>query len=246
MEDPSVGEALKGLKFENVDGEAMTYQSHRALETARLQIIAAAFPECASQDGQVMAIIAHDANGTAREFVAVVKGISEGLPTASLVMATCSITYEDMTPSECCEYAFAEEPNSWALAQLSRDALESYRSMKFEAWKNMLMNPTCEAQFRRMLQIGIVSRLYDAHVFPTPEALKPQYNVSDEKTGKNIQLPHPVAALRVWNAADQKYDSIDPQLQGAPPEAGKAEYWATLIQELKQKLGDEYVTQYVK
>lgn len=246
MEDPSVGEVLKGLSLENADGEAMTYQSHSALEPARRQIMAAAFPDCAAQDGKVMVVIGKDAKGTSREFVAVVKGIDAGSPTAALVMATCQITYEDMTPSECCEYAFGEDPNSWALAQLSRDALESYRGMKFEAWKSMLMNPTCEAQFRRMLQIGIVSRLYDAHVFPTPEAHKSLYNVSDEKTGKNIQLPHPVAALRVWNAAEQKYDSIDPQLQGAPTEAGKAEYWTSLMLELKQKLGDEYVSQYVK
>jgi len=222
----------------------MAYHSHRLLEPARREILASGIPECASPDGQVMAVVAKDANG-AREFIAIVKEAG-GLQTASLVMVNCSITYEDMTPSECCEYAFAADPNNWAVAQLSRDALESYRSMKFEGWKNMLVNPTCEAQFRRMLQIGIVNRLYDPHVFPTPEAMKADYNVTDEKTGKNIQLPHPVAALRVWNAANQKYDSIDPQLQGAPSEADKDAYWANLIQELKQKLGDEYVSQYAR
>lgn len=246
MEDEAVGEAIKALKLENADGEAMTYQSHRPLESERRQIIASAFPACGVMDDQVMAIVAKDAEGNAKEFTAIVKEATDAPPSASLVMGSCQITYEDMPPADCVEYAFAEDPGSWALAQLSRDALETYRGMKFEAWKGMLTNPTCEAQFRRMLQIGIVTRLYDPHVFPTPESLKSMYQVTDEKTGKLIELPHPVGAMRIWNAGSQSYDMIDPQLQGAPPEAEKDAWWANLIQELKAKLGDEYVAQFVK
>lgn len=241
MEDRSVGEALKALKFENADGEAMTYDSHRLLESERRTIIEGAFPDCAARDHQVMAVVARDSKGGCREFIAIVKESS-----ASLVMACCAITYEDMSPSECIEYAFAEDPKTWAIAQISREALENYRGMKFAVWKGMLTNPTCEAQFRRMLQIGIVARLYDAHVFPTPETQKALYQVTDEKTGKLIELPHPVAGLRVWNASNQCYDSLDPQLTGAPSEAEKASYWANLIQELKVKLGDEYVSSFTK
>jgi len=245
MEDASVGEAIKVLSFENADGEAMTYQSHRPLEPDRRKIIALGFPECAAPDAQVMAVLAKDGNGGFREFLAILKEAG-GSKTASLVMATCQITYEDMPPSECCEYAFAEDPATWAIAQLSRDALENYRNMKFEAWKSMLTTPTCEAQFRRMLAIGLVTRLYDAHVFPTPESQKSMYQVTDEKTGKLIELPHPVAALRVWNAANGAYDSIDPHLLGAPTEADKDVFWANLIQELRVKLGEEYVNQFLK
>jgi len=244
MEGASIGEALQALSFENADGEGMTYQSHRPLELERRQIIAKAFPDCAAQDVQVMAVVAKDDKGNCREFVAIVKELA-GSPTASLVMGSCSITYEDMTPSECCEYSFAEDPSTWASAQLSRDALESYRSMKFEAWKGMLTAPTCEAQFRRMLQIGIVTRLFDGHVFPTPESQKSLFQVIDEKSGKTIELPHPVAGLRVWNAASQCYDSIDPHLQGAPQEAEKDAFWARLIQDLKVQLGDEYVSKFL-
>jgi hypothetical protein len=246
MEDASLGEALKTLKLENADGEAMTYESHRVLELERRRILAAAFPECGMPNDQVVAISARDSKGAWREFIAVLKDPADPSPTASLVMGSCAITYEDLSPSECIEYSFAEDPSTWALAQISLEALENYRGQKFEHWKSMLTSPTCEAQFRRMLQIGIVARLYDSHVFPTPESQKSLYQVTDEKTGKLIELPHPVAGLRVWDASKSSYQSLDPQLTGAPSEAEKSTYWTNLIQELKVKLGDEYVSSFVK
>jgi len=245
MENESVGTAVKALSLENADGEAMIYESHRALELERRQIIGTAFPECAVNDDPVIAIVGKDDKGNRREFIAVVKDAGSS-PTASLVMGSCQITYEDMSPTECCEYSFAEDPKAWAIAQISREALENYRGMKFEAWKSMLTNPTCEAQFRRMLQIGIVNRLFDNNIFPTPDAQKSLYQVTDDKSGKLIELPHPVAGLRVWNAANQSYDSLDPQLTGAPTEGDKDASWAQLIQELKVKLGEEYVSQFLK
>merc|ERR1712190_104132 len=144
-------------------------------------------------------------------FIAVVRDTG-----ATLVTGSCQITYEDLSPSECVEYGFAEAPGVWAMAQLSVEALETYRGMKFEAWKNMLMNPTCEAQFRRMLQIGMVAKLYDPHVFPTPESLKSTYQVTDERTGKLIELPHPIEELRIWDAAKMDYRRMDTRLTGAP------------------------------
>merc|ERR1712014_476940 len=139
------------------------------------------------------------------------------------------------------EYCFPEAPGQWALAQISRDALETYRAMKFEAWRKMLLEPTCEAQFRRMLQIGMLTQLFDPHVFPTPEAFKHMYQVTDEKTGKLIQLPHPVASLRIWNASEQKYDTIDPHLKGAPPLDEKDKWWQSFMTELAAKHGEDYI-----
>lgn len=242
MSADNVSEAIQALKLTDADEGAMEYVSHRLLETERRQVIASAFPDCAVTDYQVVAIIGKN-DGGFREFIAIVKDVDS--KTAELVFGSCSITYEDMSPSECVEYAFAEEPTRYALAQISREALETYRTMKFELWQKMLTSPTCEAQFRRMLQIGVVSRMYDPNIFPTPESLQPLYQVTDEKTGKLIQLPHPVGALRVWNAQTQTYDSIDPQLQGAPAEADKDAWWANMIKELKEKHGEEYIASFV-
>merc|ERR1712187_613152 len=124
-------------------------------------------------------------------------------------------------------------------AQISRDALETYRAMKFEAWRKMLLEPTCEAQFRRMLQIGMLTQLFDPHVFPTPERFQSMYQVTDEKTGKLIQLPHPVAALRVWNVADQAYEDIDPHLTGAPPMEQKDQWWNEFLASLSAQHGED-------
>merc|ERR1712048_1374318 len=135
-----------------------------------------------------------------------------GAAAPELITGACQIMYEDLSPSECIEYAFAEAPGHWAMAMISLDALEAYRSMKFEAWKKMLQEPTCEAAFRRMLQIGLVTRLYDPQLFPTPDKLKSSYQVTDERSGKLIELPHPVSELRIWNAARLEYDPIDSRL----------------------------------
>merc|ERR1711879_364809 len=203
------------------------------VEPARRNIFATLFPECTEGDGRmVVAIIAKDNAGDLIELVAA------GTNALKLLKCSCQITMEDLSPSECVEYAFAEAPCQWRLAQLSRGALESYRSMKFEAWKKMLLEPTCEAQFRRMLQIGPVTRLYDPQIFPTPDSLRSSYQVTDEKNGRQIQLPHPVANLRLWNASKRSYDKIDPQLEGAPSEAEKNAWWAKTIQDLKEKHGD--------
>lgn len=236
--------AAQALPLKSVDGETMVYQSHRRLEPARRRIMATAFPECA-QGREVMAVVASDRRGDCREFIAVLDTTGP-VPAASLVMGSCQILYEDMSPSECCEYCFAEDPETWVMTKTSCEAIESYKGMKFEAWKGMLTNPTCEAQLRRMLQIGLVTRLYDSNVFPTPDSQKSLYWVIDEKTGQSIELPHPVAGLRVWDASKQTYKSLDPQLTGAPKdEQGKNAFWAGMILGLKARLGDEYVSQFV-
>lgn len=224
------------MALTNADGDAVTYVSHRLLEPERQKVLATSFPNC-GEGVEVVAIVVTDESGATKELTAIAKGDA----TPELVTGSCSITMEDMLPSDCVEYAFAEAPGQWRMAQLSSDALMTYRDMKFESWRKMLLEPTCEAQFRRMLQIGLVTRLYDHNVFPTPEDLKSTYQVTDEKNGKLIQLPHPVAELRVWNAATQSYDSMDSQLTGAPSDAEKDAWWQSFVGELKKTHGEEYI-----
>ncbi|CAE7294299.1 Ankrd17 [Symbiodinium natans] len=229
-------EVVKGLQLTNADDEAMTMISYRTLEEDRRKVFASAFPECAS--GHVLAIVARGSQGDHKEFIAVLK---DGATSAELVSGSCQITFEDLSPADCIEYSFAEAPGEWRVAQVSREALETYRGMKFEAWKQMLLKPTCEAQFRRMLQLGIVTQLYDPQLFPTPDASKAQYQVTDDRTGKLIQLPHAVKEMRVWNAALQQYDSIDTKLSGAPAEAEKAAWWKDFTDKMKAEHGEEYI-----
>jgi len=245
MDQESVTQAVQGLTLEDANGQPMVRASHRPLETERRQVLVTAFPECGEENGDVVAVVAKGKENSDefREFTAMVKDNPSGSsPSCKLVMGTCQITYEDLCPSECIEYAFTEEPSRWIMAQISRDALDHYRSMKFEAWRKMLLEPTCEAQFRRMLQIGVVCRLFDPIVFPTPDSLKSTYQVTDEKTGKIIDLPHPVGSLRVWDAARLHYEAIDPQLEGAPTESEKDAWWEDMRRKLREQHGEEYIS----
>merc|ERR1711957_82674 len=140
------------------------------------------------------------------------------------------------------EFAFAEDPSHWSLAPLSRPALDEYKKNKFGQWKDMLLKSDCEAQLRRMLQLGVVNRVYDGIIFPTPEPLKSQsYQVIDERSGRKIDLPHPVAALRIWNPANDHYEVLDPMLFGAPLDHEKAGWWAGFVKDLKETRGEGYI-----
>jgi hypothetical protein len=235
-EDEPLRAALEALALQDSDGAACTYVSHRALEPHRRKVMASAFPQCAGAS-RVVAVVGKSPGGDMREFIAAV----EGQQPPSLITGSCQITYEDLAPSECIEYCFAED-SSWAMTQLSLEALETYRGMKFDAWKQMLLKPTCEAQFRRMLQLGMVTRLYDSQVFPTPEALKDKYKVVDERTGKLIELPHPVKELRIWDAVRGSYREVDAHLGGAPAEAEAAAWWEDLLKRLRAEHGEEYIS----
>ena len=87
-----------------------------------------------------------------------------------------------------------------------------------------------------------MTRVFDPMAFPTPEKMKDKYVVVDEKTGKNVQLPHPVEALRVWNSSSKSYDEISTILDGAPKTKEESEkFWASLMNELEAKHGREYI-----
>jgi hypothetical protein len=230
--------ALKELRFQDEHGFPMRYVSHHELEPARRRIFASAFPIDAGRAFEIIAEGGGDGKTKrVREFTALWKTGA----TPKLVEGSCQILFEELTPSECIEYTFPEEPDTWRLVQLSRGALETYRSTKFDSWLKMLQEPTCEAQLRRMLQIGPVTRLFDPHVFPTPQAWKSQYQVTDDRTGRTIDLPHPVSKLRIWDAAQQRYESIDSQLTGAPSEPQKDSWWNMTVGGLCERHGTDYI-----
>lgn len=237
MEDEAIAKAVSNL-LKNADDEEMTYDTHRPLDATRRKIMATAFEEVGSML-KLFEVLAKKGQDT-REFTVGFKG--DGWVDPEVIMGSCQIMFDDLTPSECIEYCFAEEPDVWFMAKLSQEALETYRGMKFEAWRKMLVEPTCEAQFRRMLQIGMITELYDPQVFPTPEAHKSTFQVTDERTGKLIELPHPVRGLRVWNASTQAYTTIETRLTGAPSVSEVDKWWGDFVQELNSKHGAEYIS----
>ena len=53
--------------------------------------------------------------------------------------------------------------------------------------------------------------------------------MTDEKSGKKVQIPRPLHALRIWNATTKSYDEVSTLLDGAPSDEEKDKYWTEMI-----------------
>lgn len=160
---------------------------------------------------------------------------------ATAVLSECGITYEEMSPTQLVEFQY-EEGGAWALAKMSLEPLQYYKNSKFQAWRDMLDAPSCEAAFARMIQAGPLNCIYDKLGFPIPESEQGQWTITDEKSGKLVDIPRPVAALRVWDASADCYTAVSPLMGGAPEDAAAlAVYWEQTLGELRAKHGDEYI-----
>jgi len=66
--------------------------------------------------------------------------------------------------------------------------------------------------------------------------------VVNEKTGKLIDLPHPVENMRVWDESLSEYRPIDATLDGAPKGSEEiSAYFNRQLAELKEEMGVEYI-----
>jgi len=58
------------------------------------------------------------------------------------------------------EYRSEEPCTEWQLAPVYQEALQGYIVYKFKACRHQINNPSCEAEFRRLLQNGLVGKIY--------------------------------------------------------------------------------------
>ena len=161
----------------------------------------------------------------------------------SVLRGECQVTFEDVPLSLFVQYRFSEDsPTAWRVAAVTEEALVELKKAMFASWEEQIRRPSCEAAFRRLLQAGPISKVFDKHLFPTPAELKAKFQVVNETTGKLIDLPHPVEGLRVFDAATDAYRDIDPTLDGAPRgEVKTREYFDKLMSELREEFGSDYV-----
>ena len=156
----------------------------------------------------------------------------------------CQITFDEVPLAAFVEYRFSEDSEeTWRVASVTEDALRELKKTMFASWEEQIRRPSCEAAFRRLLQAGPISKVFDKHLFPTPDALKSKYQVVHETSGKLIDLPHPVDKLRVFDPESDAYREIDGTLDGAPrgAEATRA-YFARLMLQLHEQFGADYVS----
>lgn len=206
------------------------------LDPARKAIYAPVFPVIDGSEAVVS--VAGKCDDADVELVAAV--LREGTTfKLEVLTSTCQILYDDLSPSQLVEYRFAEDP-TWRLSSIGDEALRDFKAHKFKAWKDLLLNPTCEAQFRRMLQLGMVNKVFDKMIFVTPDELKANYTVVDDN-GKQVDIPHPVSGLRVWSAADMAYTEISPILDGAPADEDAPAAWQRMLDEWRESRGEDYI-----
>jgi len=144
------------------------------------------------------------------------------------IVVTTSIAMDVVTPTSLVEYCFEDEV--WRLSELSCEDLDGYRSTKFKYWVEEVRKETCRKGLVGRLRNGLVTTVFDHSMFPTPDDMKEKYQVTDPKTGKIINISHPVKELRVWNAKEQKYDPVETQLDNLPEDPAK--FYEDLLVEL--------------
>eukprot|EP00483_Globobulimina_turgida_P001465 UN01467 len=149
------------------------------------------------------------------------------------------ITMEDLSPSSLIEYTFYNN-GPWFLAPMSLLSLEGYRKTKFKNWKNMIENPTCEAAFKRLLNIGLITSMFDHVAFPSPEEEKKDWMVKDDH-GKDVIIPRPVNGLRVWNVKQRCYRPVQAHLDGAPDQKDAGKYWENMLNSFREQRGVDYI-----
>jgi hypothetical protein len=149
-----------------------------------------------------------------------------------------AITMDTVNVTELVEYKYSDD-KVWRVSKVGMDSLQNFKRVKYQIWKDQILNEKCEAALKRMIQAGLCDRVFDAEMFPEPEAMKKNYHFNDTKTNKKVDIPHPVAELRIWNATSGKYDAVPPALDNVPQD--KAGEWNAIKAELCRLFGDDFV-----
>jgi len=213
----------------------LNLRSHELLPASRVDIYARKFPRLSSG----VAVSATYENED-KEVLEYIVHIDPKTKAPTLILQECSIFLEEFPPSQIVEYSF--QPNGpWLLSNCCVNAVEMYRQHKFSKWRELFDHASCEAALRRLLKIGLIARLYDESAFPELEEDKASWQVTDERTGKLVHIPHPVHALRRWDTTSQAYVEVPCRLEGAPSDADVDQYWAKLLEELYRLYGKEYI-----
>ena len=105
----------------------------------------------------------------------------------------------------------------------------------------------CFAAFLPELRRGFpLTNVYDHLIFPSPPEEASQWEI--DHGSKKIQLPRPVARLRVWNAGGNDYqfeDCISAHMTGAPSVEDRDAYWVEFLNELRANLNPKYGPDFV-
>ena len=139
------------------------------------------------------------------------------------------------------EYTFNEN-GPWILGGIGKESLAHYRASKFKAWKKQLLEPVCEASFKRLLCLGIITDIFDWFCFAIPEEQKAEWTVKDDH-GNDVEITRPVKGFRICNPKKRGYDKVSSRLEGddVPKEGEEDKYWENILEECRQTRGIDYI-----
>ncbi len=242
-------EIVNALTFKDWDDNELKAQSIRFLEEDRLQRYGAK-SESVRTAKHVLAVECvpdedsdddsdgddDDAESEVSECIVAIDGEGKG----SVVQMDDKIMMEEVSPSSLIEYTFDTANAQWMVAPMGLMSLEGYRRSKFANWKKMIEHPVCEAAFKRLLNVGIITNMFDHVAFPSPEHEEKEWIVKDEHD-RDVVIPRPVQALRVWNVKKRAYEAVRAHLDGAPKAEEAAAYWEAMVAKFKEERGEEYI-----
>eukprot|EP01084_Bolivina_argentea_P121498 215306_1 len=231
---------IKNHQFMHEDDESkLTVENVIYLQDERLKIYATKFKDI-SEANCVLSVICKHSDNTLFERIIMLNNKNEIFDKRCecVIAAACLTDY--FSPSGFIEYTFNEN-GAWYLTQICKDDLAYFRSSKFEIWKKMIDEPDCEASFKRLLNMGLINRVFGDKIFPSPPHEQKDWEVKNEKNGKMVQIPRACYALRCWNTIECKYNDVDVFLDGAPKDNDVDKYWQTIIDQQKTKHGAEYI-----
>jgi len=233
----NIKSAIGVMELVDIDENKLRVMDIRILEADRKEIYGALSEEISSADLVLAVECVKEEGDEKEEEVRIEKVITVTGDDLEVVELEDKITMEDLSPSELIEYTFSEH---WMLAPMSLPSLEGYRKMKFANWKHMIEHPVCEAAFKRLLNIGLITNMFDHVAFPSPEEEQKDWVVQDEH-GKDVVIPRPVKALRVWSVKDRCYSAVAAHLDGAPAADEAPKYWNDMLSKFKNERGEDYI-----
>lgn len=154
------------------------------------------------------------------------------------------ITCECLSPLQLVQYNYTRADGSltpWMVCASGETAVNYYRSQKFMVWQEQMKEAfgKCIAAFYPEINRGYaMTHLFDFKSFPfvaNDDEDNSRFTV--EYNGKNIHVPRPINAMRIWaNASgdsEEKYTSLSCVMDGAPTEETKAQFWKDFVDSLR-------------
>lgn len=259
--DEEVVKYIKKQEFTTMDDEALVIKSVNLLDENRKKIYGALISDINDNNNKyvlslVCSLEKSDDDNNEKEKKENSENLYEKIVTIQikdkeikhkLIELEDKISMDDLSPSELIEYSFDDNKNAiFYLAQMSKNSCLYYKKGKYKMWKDLIMNPDCEAAFKRLLKIGLINRLFDHVAFPSPKKEENDWIVVNKKTGKKTHIPRVIKQIRIWNISKNTYDYIDTILDGAPNDKDAKKEWEKMLNKFKEEQGIEYINGLLK